>query len=523
MLTTAVWEQGPGLQTPTAWAGQVYVRGVPGGDPTGTAPPLAPSTHACLRSRPPAAPLSSLTEPSDLPAGPPRMADKVVARQVARLGRTVRLQCPVEGDPPPLTMWTKDGRTIHGGWSRFRVLPQGLKVKEVEREDAGAYVCKATNGFGSLSVNYTLIVMARPRFTQPSKMRRRVIARPVGSSVRLKCVASGHPRPDITWMKDDQALTGLEAGEHRKKKWTLSLKNLRPEDSGKYTCRVSNRAGAINATYKVDVIQRTRSKPVLTGTHPVNTTVDFGGTTSFQCKVRSDVKPVIQWLKRVEYGAEGRYNSTIDVGGQKFVVLPTGDVWSRPDGSYLNKLLITRARQDDAGMYICLGANTMGYSFRSAFLTVLPDPKPPGPPVSPSSSATSLPWPVVIGIPAGAVFILGTVLLWLCQAKKKPCAPGPAAPVPAHRPPVAARDRGGDKDLPVPASLGTAPGLGLCEELGPPAAPQHLLGPGPSAGPRLYPKLYTDVHTHTHTHTHSHTHSHVEGKIHQHQHIHYQC
>ncbi|KAI4585382.1 hypothetical protein MJG53_005616 [Ovis ammon polii x Ovis aries] len=385
--------------------------------------------------------------PAAAARGPPRMADKVVPRQVARLGRTVRLQCPVEGDPPPLTMWTKDGRTIHGGWSRFRVLPQGLKVKEVEPEDAGAYVCKATNGFGSLSVNYTLIVMddtspgrespghdsssggqedpagkqwARPRFTQPSKMRRRVIARPVGSSVRLKCVASGHPRPDITWMKDDQALTRPEAGEHRRKKWTLSLKNLRPEDSGKYTCRVSNRAGAINATYKVDVIQRTRSKPVLTGTHPVNTTVDFGGTTSFQCKVRSDVKPVIQWLKRVEYGAEGRYNSTIDVGGQKFVVLPTGDVWSRPDGSYLNKLLITRARQDDAGMYICLGANTMGYSFRSAFLTVLPDPKPPGPPVAPSSSTTSLPWPVVIGIPAGAVFIVGTVVLWLCQAKKKP-------------------------------------------------------------------------------------------------------
>ncbi|XP_059131336.1 LOW QUALITY PROTEIN: fibroblast growth factor receptor-like 1 [Peromyscus eremicus] len=474
--------------------------------------------------------------------GPPRMADKVVPRQVARLGRTVRLQCPVEGDPPPLTMWTKDGRTIHSGWSRFRVLPQGLKVKEVEAEDAGVYVCKATNGFGSLSVNYTLIIMddvnpgkespgpggssggqedpasqqwARPRFTQPSKMRRRVIARPVGSSVRLKCVASGHPRPDIMWMKDDQTLARPEASEHRKKKWTLSLKNLRPEDSGKYTCRVSNRAGAINATYKVDVIQRTRSKPVLTGTHPVNTTVDFGGTTSFQCKVRSDVKPVIQWLKRVEYGSEGRHNSTIDVGGQKFVVLPTGDVWSRPDGSYLNKLLISRARQDDAGMYICLGANTMGYSFRSAFLTVLPDPKPPGPPVAPSSSTTSLPWPVVIGIPAGAVFILGTVLLWLCQAKKKPCAPASTLPVPGHRPPGASRDRSGDKDL---SSLA----VGLCEEHGSTMPPQHILASGSTAGPKLYPKLYTDVHTHR-THTHAHTLSHAEHKVHQHQHVHYQC
>ncbi|XP_037685134.1 fibroblast growth factor receptor-like 1 isoform X3 [Choloepus didactylus] len=454
--------------------------------------------------------------PAAAARGPPRMAGRVLPRQVAWLGRTVRLQCPVEGDPPPLTMWSKDGRTVHSGWSRFRVLPQGLKVREVEREDAGTYVCKATNGFGSLSVNYTLIVMAgpclpaddvgtgkeasgpggstgaqedpagkqwaRPRFTQPSKMRRRVIARPVGSSVRLKCVASGHPRPDITWMKDDQALVQPEAGESRKKKWTLSLKNLRPEDS-----------------------ERTRSKPVLAGTHPVNTTVDFGGTASLQCKVRSDVKPVIQWLKRVEHGAEGRHNATIDVGGQKFVVLPTGDVWSRPDGSYLNKLLIARARRDDAGMYICLGANTMGYSFRSAFLTVLPDPKPPGPHVGPSSPSSSLPWPVVIGIPAGAVFLLGTVLLWLCQAKKKPCAPAP----PVHRAP---RDRGGDKDA---AALGA--GLGLCDEHGAPVGPQHLLGPGAAAGPKLYPKLYTDVHTHMHTHTHSHT----EGKAHQH--VHYQC
>lgn len=107
------------------------------------------------------------------------MADKVVPRQVARLGRTVRLQCPVEGDPPPLTMWTKDGRTIHGGWSRFRVLPQGLKVKEVEPEDAGAYVCKATNGFGSLSVNYTLIVMGQCR---GRALRRAVQLRPGGSA-----------------------------------------------------------------------------------------------------------------------------------------------------------------------------------------------------------------------------------------------------------------------------------------------------------------------------------------------------
>ncbi|KAG8137719.1 hypothetical protein E2320_004929 [Naja naja] len=247
-------------------------------------------------------------------------------------------------------------------------------------------------------------------------MRQRVIARPVGSSIRLKCVASGNPRPDISWLKDNKPLTSQEIGENKRKRWTLNLKNLKPEDSGKYTCR---------------------------------------------CKVRSDVKPVIQWLKRVEYGTESRYNSTIDVGGQKFVVLPTGDVWSRPDGSYLNKLMIARAKEEDAGMYICLGANTMGYSFRSAFLT------------------------------------------------KKPCSP-PAA-TPGHR--TQPRDRVCTTQVSDKDCLSS---LNYEEYV---AQQQHLLTQGPvlasSTASKMYPKIYTDIHTHTH--------SHVEGKVHQHQHIHYPC
>ncbi|KAI5104919.1 fibroblast growth factor receptor-like 1 precursor [Silurus meridionalis] len=491
--------------------------------------------------------------------GPPRVSEKVVHRQTVRIGRTMKLQCPVEGDPPPLIMWSKDGRNIHSGWMRFRVTHQALRIKEVEAEDAGTFNCKATNGFGSVNINYTLIVidlrfgqsrnphtrkktasrtgmsamqrcaliydsssgkdgarpagdaefstdlsgkLVRPRFTQPAKMRKRVIARPVGSSVRLKCTASGNPRPDIVWLKDSRPLTPEEVGESRKKKWTLSLKNLTPEHSGKYTCHVSNRAGEINATYKVEVIQRTNSKPILTGTHPVNTTVDYGGTTSFQCKVRSDVKPVIQWLKRVEPGDESKYNSTIEVGEHRFVVLPTGEVWSRPDGSYLNKLLITRAKEEDAGMYICLGANTMGYSFRSAFLTVLPDTKPHFPHI-PAVSSPGLPWPVIIGIPAGVVFILGTILLWFCQSKKH-CSSGAivSAQANGHRQPP--------RERPLPGADKDCMGSVSYEEYLNQQQQQQLL-----LGPKVYPKIFTDIHTHTH--------SHVDGKVHQHQHIHYQC
>lgn len=470
---------------------------------------------------------------TDCVRGPPRVSDRVTHRQTARLGSAIKLPCPVEADPPPLIRWTKDGRSIHSGLIRFRVLRMGLKIKEVEADDAGTFNCQATNGFGSVNVNYTLIIiddsqfdnagppigaepqqggdkLARPRFTQPEKMRKRVIACPVGSTVRLKCSASGNPRPDIVWLKDDRPLTEQEVGEGRQRKWTLSLKNVAPEHSGRYTCRVSNRAGEINATYKVEVIQRTSSKPVLTGTHPVNTTVDYGGTTSLQCKVRSDVKPVIQWLKRVESHEESRYNSTIEVGDHRFVVLPTGEVWSRPDGSYLNKLLISRAKEDDAGMYICLGANTMGYSFRSAFLTVLPDTKPPVLPLPTNTS--SFPWPVIIGIPAGLVFIFITVLRWFCHSRKQcppPSAPAPQPPHSSHRAQHRERDRG----FPAPSSSSSSPDKDYEEHL---AQQQLLLGrAGPSVPPKIYPKIYTDIHTHTH--------SHVDGKVHQHQHIHFQC
>ncbi|XP_065129489.1 fibroblast growth factor receptor-like 1b [Paramisgurnus dabryanus] len=456
--------------------------------------------------------------------GPPWVSRQVEERPMAKLGRTVRLPCPVEGDPPPLVLWVKDGKNVNPGWSRYKVLKQSLKIKEVELEDAGEYICRVTNGFGSIALNFTLIVIddssmppnppptaepsedlplqdptgepwVKPRFSHPTKMRRRVLEQPVGSTVRLKCLASGNPIPAITWWKDQIQLPSRH--QSKRPQWTLTLKNLQPHDSAKYTCHVSNAAGHINATYKVDVIERTNTKPILTGTHPVNTTVEFGGTASFQCKVHSDVKPVVQWLKRVDPGTEGRYNSTLEVGGQHFVVLPTGDVWSRPDGSYLNKLAIVKARDEDAGMYICLGANTMGYSFRSAYLTVLSGPKET--PEIPRHISPGLPWPLIIGIPAAALLIVGAIVLWLCHSRRRQGSlPPRPMPYREHHIP--------DKEPSTPSSItADLPSQRLMTMV-----PPVLSGP-----PKIYTKVYTDMHTHTHTH------SHMEGKVHQH--FHYQC
>lgn len=91
----------------------------------------------------------------------------------------MKLQCPVEGDPLPLIMWTKDGRNIHSGWMRFRVLQQALRIKDVEAEDAGTFICKATNGFGSVNINYTLIVIGESTFTYSTHLHHPAVQRRV--------------------------------------------------------------------------------------------------------------------------------------------------------------------------------------------------------------------------------------------------------------------------------------------------------------------------------------------------------
>ena len=96
-------------------------------------------------------------------------------------------------------------------------------------------------------------VAAKPKFSQPSKMRKKNLVRPLNSSVRLKCAATGYPKPQILWMKNSVTLTEAELGEEGAS-WTLKLINLHPSDTGEYTCVVHNRNGRINATYTVEVV-----------------------------------------------------------------------------------------------------------------------------------------------------------------------------------------------------------------------------------------------------------------------------
>lgn len=97
----------------------------------------------------------------------PALPDHIKTRLVVREGtKTYTIQCPAEGAPQPLIMWTKDGESITHAWNRFRQMnnDRDLRIKNVALEDAGLYKCQAVNGFGTVDLEYTVVVIGKKYF-----------------------------------------------------------------------------------------------------------------------------------------------------------------------------------------------------------------------------------------------------------------------------------------------------------------------------------------------------------------------
>lgn len=418
--------------------------------------------------------------------------------QVHLAGKTVLLPCLAEGDPAPIVEWFKDSVLVQPTWTRFRQTHRGLRIKAVDPEDSGRYICRAVNGFGTAQLSLILRVTddmfetfpfdksqhsakevdveveedeerededsddnnnnddeeedddddesqdddgvesnfypeqdSIPSHVSGTKpVLRKVtdmspdglVQQPRGSTVVLKCVAEGDPVPQLRWFKDDRELP-VSPSKTSRRRWTLMLRNVQPEDSGLYMCLAVNHVGAVNSTFPLQVVdgrpdEMGEHKPEPPAVHPLNTTVHVGGIASFQCRVRSRDTPKIVWLKQ-------DVNGTLDIRGVQYRALKTSEVVmeTRNSGVYLNKLVINPATLRDSGTYVCLGTNTRGYNSRSALLVVKPNPqfiRPPNivttePRPTPSRFTLSL----TVVLPVAVVLLLATLGIICLMRRRK--------------------------------------------------------------------------------------------------------
>nr|KAF7397041.1 hypothetical protein H0235_016578 [Vespula pensylvanica] len=138
-----------------------------------------------------------------------------------------------------------------------------------------------------------------PSFNKSDEMHSSIV-KPAGNMLRLKCPSVGNPRPNITWLKNNEE-PKRSLGTMIKTKWTLRLEDLVPDDSGNYTCIVCNHLGCISYTFKVDIIERFPHKPYINEDFPKNVTALVNSSVTFKCPIVSDLEPYIQWVKVAEY------------------------------------------------------------------------------------------------------------------------------------------------------------------------------------------------------------------------------
>ncbi|XP_029305032.1 fibroblast growth factor receptor 2 isoform X2 [Cottoperca gobio] len=303
-------------------------------------------------------------------------------------GELLKLSCPL---PQTGTItWTKDGSSL-GTNNRTVIEQEVLQIRDATVKDSGLYTCTSVGkDTVCFIVNVTDAIssgddeddtersedtgadgeqISAPYWTSSAKMEKRLHAVPAANTVKFRCAAGGNPRPKLRWLKNSRPFRQedrMGGYKVRIQHWTLIMESVVPSDKGNYTCLVDNEFGGINHTYTLDVVERSPHRPILQAGLPANTTVHLGEDARFVCKVYSDAQPHIQWLKHITQNG-----SHYGPDGHPYVrVLKTAGV--NTTDKEIEVLYLPNVTYEDAGEYTCLAGNSIGISYHTAWLTVLP-------------------------------------------------------------------------------------------------------------------------------------------------------
>ena len=151
----------------------------------------------------------------------------------------VTLTCVFGGNPRPAVVWIKDGHLLQSTAEEDGQVH--LRIPSVRREDQGVYQCVASSEDDAAQASVQLSVGAFP--PQLTQTFARQVIHP-GSSVSLKCVASGTPLPHFTWTLDGSPLPvspdiqryflGQQQDDQQMAVTHLNISHVRVEDGGHY-------------------------------------------------------------------------------------------------------------------------------------------------------------------------------------------------------------------------------------------------------------------------------------------------
>ncbi|XP_067890563.1 SPEG neighbor protein-like [Heterodontus francisci] len=187
--------------------------------------------------------------------GPPRIL-KELKDVVLIEGSAARLDCRVSAFPDPLIRWLKDGQELKDG-PKYRYTFEdpdivALVVRDGTLSDLGKYTVSISNPFGEAFDSAKIIIEVPGKIKKgPDSVKVKA-----GQTVKLVAHISGEPEPDVGWAKDGEDVEEddrlfYDIGDDTT---TLTIKNIKPADAGKYEVFVENNLGMDQSFARVDVI-----------------------------------------------------------------------------------------------------------------------------------------------------------------------------------------------------------------------------------------------------------------------------
>uniref|UniRef100_A0A3Q3X134 Immunoglobulin superfamily DCC subclass member 3 n=1 Tax=Mola mola TaxID=94237 RepID=A0A3Q3X134_MOLML len=266
-------------------------------------------------------------------------------------GGVARFQCEINGVPEANIIWERNRVPLSSTDNRYILLPKGiLQVTAVRQADAGVFRCVATN---IANTRYSHEAMLSITGGAPRIYKEPVILSGpqnltinVHQTAILECIATGNPRPIVSWSRLDGRSIGVE-GIQVLGTGNLMISDVSLQHSGIYVC-AANRPG-------------TRMRRTALGRLVVQAPPEFlqwpqsvlkpaGSSAVFTCVAQGVPLPHLIWLK----------NGKVLILGNNVRLINNNST-----------LALTRISSEDEAIYQCIAENSAGTNQASARLSVV--------------------------------------------------------------------------------------------------------------------------------------------------------
>ncbi|KAM7347515.1 dpr-interacting protein beta isoform 1-T3 [Cochliomyia hominivorax] len=221
-----------------------------------------------------------------------------------------------------------------------------LNIRNVKMEDAGKYMCQVNTDPMKMQTAVLEVVIPPDIINEETSGDMMV---PEGGSAKLVCRARGHPKPRITWRREDGREIIARNGAHQKTKALavegemLTLSKVTRSEMGAYMCIASNGVPpSVSKRMKlqvhfhplVQVPNQLVGAPVLTDVTLI-------------CNVEASPKAINYWQ---------RENGEMIIAGDRYVLT------EKEINMYAVEMVlhIKRLQTSDFGGYKCISKNSIG-------------------------------------------------------------------------------------------------------------------------------------------------------------------